>query len=135
MAKKKRARRPHWLNDPLWKLTVGDWIAILLVFTAIVVLFCLFMIRRHTLPHHLDHTFAVSDPEFVGSALALSDPVLLPGNKVVRLDNGDKFFPAMLGAIGSAQKSVNFEAFIFYSDATGLQFRDALCNAAQRGIE
>src|SRR3954465_7802480 len=116
MAKKKRERRPHWLNDPLWRLTVGDWIAIVLTFAAVVVLFCVFMIRRHTLPYHFEHTFAVSDAEFIGSALVLSDPVLVSGTKVVRLDNGDKYFPAMLKAIESAQKTVNFEAFIMYSD-------------------
>jgi cardiolipin synthase len=41
----------------------------------------------------------------------------------------------MLDAIRSAKKSINFEAFIFYSDSIGWQFRDALCQRASEGIE
>src|SRR4051812_46503982 len=132
---KKRARSPHWLNDPLWKLTVGDWIALVLTFITVTLLFCLFVIRRHTLPYHFVHTFSVSDPEFVGSALALSNPALISGNKIERLENGDEYFPAMLNAIRAARKTINFEAYILYSDSIGRQFRDALVEAAQRGVE
>ncbi len=131
----KRTRSSHWLNNPLWWLTVGEWIGLTLAFVGIVVVFCLFFIRRHTLPYHFEHTFAVSDPEFVGSALALADPILVPGNKIDILQNGDAYFPAMLNAIHAAQKTINFEAFIFYSDTIGDQFRDALCARARAGVE
>jgi cardiolipin synthase len=131
----KRARSSHWLNNPFWKLAVGEWIALTLSFLAIVLLFCLFFIRRHTLDYHLEHTFAVSDPEFVGSALALADPVLLSENKIDLLQNGDEYFPAMLEAIRAARKTINFEAFIVYSDPIGEQFRDALCERARSGVE
>ena len=93
------------------------------------------MIRRHSLPYHFEHTFAVSDPEFVGSALALADPVLIPGNKIDIFQNGDAYFPEMLKAIRAAKKTVNFQAFIFYSDAIGRQFRDALCERARAGVQ
>jgi cardiolipin synthase A/B len=132
---KKRARSSHWLNNQWWRLAVGEWIALTLFFLAIVLVFCLFFIRRHTLDYHFNHTFAVSDPEFVGSALALSDPVLLSGNKINLLQNGDEYFPAMLQAIRAARKTINFEAYIFYSDPVGDQFRDALCERAQSGVE
>lgn len=65
------------------------------------------------------------DPEFFASALALSDPIAIPGNKIERLTNGDEYFPAMLKAIGSAQQSVNFATYILHSDEVGRQFRDA----------
>jgi cardiolipin synthase A/B len=132
---KKRARSSHWLNNQWWRLAVGEWIALTLFFLAIVLVFCLFFIRRHTLDYHFEHTFAVSDPEFVGSALALADPVLLSGNKIHLLQNGDEYFPAMLQAIRAARKTINFEAYIFYSDPVGDQFRDALCERAQSGVE
>ena len=135
MAKRKRARSSHWLNDPLWKLTVGDWIAVAATFVGVVVIFCLFFIRRHTIPYHFDHTFAVSDAEFIGSALALTDPNLVSGNKIDILQNGDAYFPAMLDAIRAAKKTINFEAFILYSDEIGRQFRDALCERARAGLE
>ena len=119
----------------MWKLAIGEWIALTLSFLGIVVLFCLFLIRRHTVEYHFDHTFSVSDPEFIGSALALANPVLVSGNKIQLLNNGDEYFPAMLGAIQAARKTVNFEAYIFASDSTGEKFRDALCERARNGIE
>ncbi len=135
MAKRKRARASHWLNDPLWKLTIGDWIGLTAFFLGIISLFCIFFIRRHTIPYHFEHTFAVSDPEFIGSALALSDPNLVTGNKIDILQNGDAYFPAMLDAIRAAKNTINFESFILYSDEVGLQFRDALSERARNGVE
>jgi cardiolipin synthase A/B len=130
-----RRHSSHWLNNRWWKLAIGEWIGLTLAFLAIVLLFCLFFIRRHTLEYKIEHTFAVRDPEFMGSALALSDPVPLAGNKIELLQNGDEYFPAMLEAIHSARKTVNFEAYIVYSDAIGRQFRDALIERAHSGIE
>jgi cardiolipin synthase A/B len=128
-------RSSHWLNNRWARLTLGDWIGLGLFFLAIVLIFCLFFIRRHTLPYHLEHTFAVRDPAFIGSALALADPVLVRGNKIELLNNGDEYFPAMLGAIGAAKRTVNFEAFILYSDEIGTQFREAFCERARAGVE
>ena len=112
-----------------------EWVAVALAFLGIVAVFCVFFIRRHVLEYHIEHTFAVSDPEFFGSALALADPVPLPGNKIELLQNGDEYFPAMLKAIHDARKAVNFEAYIVYSDKIGRAFRDALCERARAGIE
>lgn len=131
----RRGRSSHWLNNRLWRLAIGEWIALTLAFLTVVLIFCLFFIRRHTLPYRFEHTFAVSDPEFVGSTLALADPVLVPGNKIELLQNGDEYFPAMLNAIRSARQTINFESYILYSDSIGRQFRDALCESARAGIE
>lgn len=131
----RRARASRWLKNRLWRLAIGEWIALTLAFLAIVLIFCLFFIRRQTLPYHLEHTFAVSDPEFVGSALGLADPVLVPGNKIELLQNGEEYFPAMLKAIRSARQTINFESYILYSDSIGRQFRDALCGRARSGTE
>ena len=131
----KRAGFTGFLHNRVWRLMLMEWIALTLAFLGIVLLFCLFVIRRHTLPYHFEHTFAVSDPEFIGSALGMEDPVLVPGNKIELLQNGDEYFPAMLNAIRAAQKTINFESFILYSDSIGTQFRDALSERARAGIE
>src|SRR3954469_12142324 len=125
--RKKAGRRDHWLNNQFWRLAIGEWIALTLTFLTLVLLFCLFFIRRHTVEYHFEHQFSVADPEFIGSALALADPVLVGGNKIELLNNGDTYFPAMLDAMRAARKTINFEAFIFYSDESGRQFRDVLC--------
>lgn len=130
-----RRRSSHWLNDRWWKLAIGEWIALTLAFIGIVVVFCLFFIRRHSLDYELAHTFSVRDPEFIGSALALSDPVLIEGNKLELLENGDAFLPAIIDAIHNAKKSVNLESYIMYSDAVGWALRDALCERARAGVQ
>jgi cardiolipin synthase A/B len=77
----------------------------------------------------------VDDPEFLGSALALTHPVPISGNKIELLQNGDQYFPAMLRTIQTARQTINFESFIFKSDSIGRQFRDALCQRARAGLE
>ena len=131
----RRRKNTHWLNNQYWRLTTGDWIGLTLAFLALVALFCIFILRRHTLDYHLEHTFAVSDSEFLSSALALADPVPIEGNAVELLQNGDEYFPAMLDAIRHAEKTINFEAYIFYSDEVGRSFRDVLCERARAGVE
>lgn len=135
MRRTRTTRSDHWLNDCWWKFPIGHWISFILAFLAIVLVFCLFFIRRKTLEYHVQHSFAVRDAEFIGSALALTDPVLTSGNKIELLQNGDAFFPAMLEAIHGAKKTVNFQAYIMYSDEIGRQFRDALVERAKAGIE
>ena len=132
---KKRARSSHWLNEQWWRFALAEWIGLTLGFLVLVLIFCLFFIRRHTLEYHLEHTFSVRDPEFFGSALALSDAVPIPGNKIELLANGDEYFPAMLKAIGSAKRTVNFATYILHSDEIGRQFRDAFCERARAGVE
>ena len=112
-----------------------EWIAIVLAFLGLVAVLCIFLIRRHVIEYHLAHTYGVDDPAFFGSALALADPVPLGGNRIDLLQNGDEFFPAMLAAIHEAKKTVNFEAYILYSDKVGRAFRDALVERARAGVE
>ena len=131
----RRRRNDHWLNTPWWILTLGEWIGLVLALGAIVSLLCILLIRRHTLEYHLEHTFAVSDAEFLGSALAISDPVPIEGNAIEVLQNGDEYFPAMLDAIRAAKKTINFEAYIVYSDEVDRAFCEALSECARAGVE
>jgi cardiolipin synthase len=128
-----RARKTVKLHN--WELEIMEVVALALALLGIVAVFCIFFIRRHVLEYHLQHTFGVSDPEFFGSALALSAPVPLAGNKIDLLQNGDEYFPAMLAAIRRAKKTINFEAYIIYSDTVGRAFRDALVERAHAGVQ
>jgi cardiolipin synthase len=128
-------RGSHWLHHRWWRFAIGEWIGLTLSFLGVIVVFCLFFIRRQTLEYHFQHGFSVSDPEFIGSALALGNPTLVAGNKIDLLNNGDEYFPAMLDAMRAARHTINFEAFILYSDPVGTQFRDVLCQRAKDGIE
>ena len=100
-SKRKLGRAAQHLSKRHGWLTLGEWISSVLAVLAIVLFFCLFFIRRKTLDYKIEHSFAISAPEFFGSALALTHPVPLEGNKIEILQNGDEFFPAMLEAIHS----------------------------------
>ena len=82
--------------------------------------------------YELPHGFKVSDPTFLPSALP--GPPMTSGNRLELLENGDAIFPAMLAAISSARKTVNFEAYIFWSDEVGTRFRDAFAERAAHGV-
>lgn len=77
-------------------------------------------------------------PELVGLATLgkrLTGRLLLPGNRVTPLIDGDEAYPAMLEAIRKAEHCVALSTYIFDSDRAGDQFLDALTQATQRGIE
>ena len=83
--------------------------------------------------YELPHDFTLGAPTFLPSALP--GAALTSGNGLGLLENGDAIFPAMLGAISSARKTVNFEAYIFWSGEVGTRFRDALAERAAHGVE
>jgi cardiolipin synthase A/B len=60
---------------------------------------------------------------------------LLKPNSYKWLYSGDEMFPALLAAIASAQKTIRFEIYIYAGDELGMQFRDALVSARQRGVK
>ena len=60
---------------------------------------------------------------------------LLGGNCVEPLVNGDEAYPAMLEAIGNAEKSVVLLTYIFDHDSAGKLFLEALKAAKERGVE
>ncbi|HWS79364.1 MAG TPA: phospholipase D-like domain-containing protein, partial [Thermomonas sp.] len=51
------------------------------------------------------------------------------------LENGDEIFPAMLEAIASAQKTITFETYIYWSGEVGQKFADALAERARAGVK
>ncbi len=58
---------------------------------------------------------------------------LLAGNSVVPLRR-DSAYPAMLGAIDGAQRSVTLTTYIFDNDRAGRTFLEALARAVARGV-
>jgi len=81
------------------------------------------------------HRYAISDPQFRREMGVLLGPAILPGNRVTDLENGDEIFPAMLEAIKSAQKTITFETYIYWSGDIGKRFCDALSERAKAGVK
>ena len=57
----------------------------------------------------IPHLYSIGDPQFHRTMGVLLGPAILDGNRFEVLLNGDQIFPAMLGAIRSAQRSITFE--------------------------
>ena len=81
------------------------------------------------------HTHALSNPQFRREMSALLGPTVLPGNKIVDLQNGEEIFPAMLDAIRAANSTITFETYIYWSGDIGKKFADALSERARAGVE
>ena len=72
---------------------------------------------------------------FVAAAGAFLNNPVYRGGEIELLQNGDAFYPAMLGAIRAARETVNFEVYIFEPDEIGRQFMDALIERARAHVE
>lgn len=59
---------------------------------------------------------------------------LRTGNEIEPLVNGDMAFPAMLGEIDAATKSISLCSYIFDNDVSGRRFIAALQRAVKRGV-
>ncbi len=90
---------------------------------------------RRELRDPIPHTAAASDPAFLRSLSGLYGSNLLPGNSIETLTNGDEIFPAMLDAIHSAEISVNFETYVYWSGRIAREFAEALSDRARHGVE
>ena len=84
--------------------------------------------------HPVPHRYAIRDPQFARTMGHLFGPAVVSGNRVTALQNGDQAFPAMLAAIGAAERSVNFEGYIFWDDTTGRAFATAFAERARAGV-
>lgn len=72
---------------------------------------------------------------FVEAVGAFLNTPVYRGGEVELLQNGDAFYPAMLGAIRAARETINFEVYIFEPDEIGRQFMDVLKERASAGVE
>jgi cardiolipin synthase len=78
--------------------------------------------------------YSANSPQFRQSAGSLLGPNFVDGNNISTLINGDEIFPAMLSAIRSAKRSINFETYIYWDGEIGKQFTQALAERARAGV-
>jgi cardiolipin synthase len=79
--------------------------------------------------------YSVADPQFERTMGVLMGPAILGGNRTQALVNGSEIFPSMLEAIRGAQKTINFETYIYWSEAIGKEFADAFAERARAGVK
>ena len=83
----------------------------------------------------VERLYAAADPGFQRAMGVLLGPAILQGNRFEALLNGDRIFPAMLTAIRNARKTITFESYIYWSDAIGKEFAEALAERARAGVK
>ena len=106
------------------------------VLTLVVVVIALnFTTGEKKIEHRVARLYAVADPAFARSMGVLLGPAILPGNRFEALLNGDRIFPSMVAAIRGAQKTITFESYIYWSEAIGKTFADALAERARAGVK
>lgn len=101
---------------------------------ALVLLALNFTAGEKKVQQQLPRLYSTSHPQFERALGSLLGPGIVGGNAVTELINGDQIFPPMLAAIKSAQKSVTFETYIYWSGDIGKQFADALSERARAGV-
>ncbi|MGY0611479.1 MULTISPECIES: phospholipase D-like domain-containing protein [unclassified Luteimonas] len=112
------------------------WTLVLTVVITVlaVVLAMNFATPEKKIERKIAHRHAISDPQFRREMSVLLGPAILPGNQVTDYENGDEIFPAMLEAIASAQETITFETYIYWSGDIGQRFADALSERARAGV-
>jgi cardiolipin synthase A/B len=116
---------PWWV----WTLLATGTLATVAVFTA------LFLPDFHRPPLICDCTDEAGSEEFLDAVSRYLNVPILRGGTAGMLQNGCRFYPALLDAIRGAQESVNFQVYIFDTDRIGKQFVDAFEERARAGVE
>jgi cardiolipin synthase A/B len=122
-------RRRRFFKTRRRKVIAGIVITLALLVTIV------WMRARPSLQHTFSGVAAVDDPQFTRTLEALMGAPLKEGNDVRELSNGDEIFPAMLEAIRSAKRTIDFESYIYWSGDVGSQFADALVERARAGVK
>src|SRR5437016_9569306 len=78
--------------------------------------------------------YSAASPEFREAAGSLLGGNFVSGNNITTLVNGREIFPAMLSAIRSARRSIDFETYLFWDGDIAKQFTDALAERASAGV-
>ncbi|HYW32855.1 MAG TPA: phospholipase D-like domain-containing protein, partial [Gemmatimonas sp.] len=92
-------------------------------------------VAEKKLERSIERLYEVGDAQFRRSMDLLLGPPILDGNTIETLLNGDEIYPAMLAAIRSAQRTITFETFIYWSGDIGKEFVEALSERARAGVK
>ena len=84
--------------------------------------------------HKIERLYASDSPQFIRSMGLLLGPPVVGGNRFKALVNGDEIFPSMLEGMRSAQHTITFETFIYWSGAIGEEIARVLADKARAGI-
>ena len=124
------ATPPRQKKSVMWAILISVGGTLLVVFLALNL-----TTGEKRVKERLEHRYGIRDAQFQRTMSVLLGPVIVPGNRFATLLNGDEIFPSMLQAIKSAQKTISFETYIYWSGDIGKAFADALSQRARAGVK
>jgi cardiolipin synthase len=112
-----------------WTLLGTGAVATVVVFAA------LFLPDFHRPPLTCECREPAGSEEFMAAVSRFLNVPILRGGTAEILQNGCRFYPALLDAIRGAKETVNFQVYIFNTDQVGRKFVDAFEERARAGVE
>jgi cardiolipin synthase A/B len=117
---------------PWWVLTFFA-IGLIATITAVTSLF--FTLGRRPTRVWTQQIGAVTEPDFVRPIGSLLNVPLRRGGHAELLDNGDRFFPALLTAFDQAERSINVMVYIWEPGKVSDMVFASLISRAQAGVQ
>lgn len=98
-----------------------------------------FSVEESDRSHHLGHLqrdpASDSGDRLRGAVEGAVGATFTEGNRITVLKNGDEIFPAMLEAIASAQRSIDFVTFVYWKGEIAQKFASALAERSLHGVK
>jgi cardiolipin synthase A/B len=116
------------------KLILGPRCARLVALACTVLLTACAMHDGKVVTQEVAPVYSAASPAFRQATGSLLGGNFLGGNNVTTLVNGRDIFPAMLSAIRSARRSIDFETYVFWDGDIAKQFAAALAEKARAGV-
>ncbi|MBC7457043.1 MAG: hypothetical protein H7235_02100 [Bdellovibrionaceae bacterium] len=120
------------MKKPKSSLRLIMTVTVIVVFT--VLFLANFMNSHQELSYVVSESVSTHNPYFTKSIGKILDPTFVEGNKIDILLNGEEILPSMLNAIGSAQHTITFESYIYWSGDIGERFARMLAERARNGV-
>jgi cardiolipin synthase A/B len=91
--------------------------------------------REGAFGYELGVELETDSQEFVIAAEALTGAPITTGNEAELLINGDEIFPAFLEMIGSAERTLTLETYVYWRGEIASRVAHAVCERARAGVE
>ena len=90
--------------------------------------------REGAFGYEIEPDLAVSSPDFLRAAEALTGAPISEGNAAELLINGDRIFPAFLETIESAQSTLNVQTYVYWRGEIARDVAKAIGDRAREGV-
>ena len=85
--------------------------------------------------HEIEPLYPIASEQFRRVLSSLLGPPIAPGNRIQPLQNGDEIFPAMLEAVRTAERTIDFLTFVYWKGVVAREFAQALAERARAGVD